>query len=279
MDLEKALRRYREDRFTDEDIERSTGLSERAWRELIKLGVVRTIAERRGPGRIRLCDATTFKRGAVIAAVNKAGLSLAVSARIAYFLPFHTLLYSVCDPSVILLQHSAHLDPDTGLPPRLEQPKVNWFDPAKRADADVESDWFVEIYDGRFVGVIYKPRDKATIFGDLREERTRFVAWVPLHRRAHLIGSVIEELARELLSDRFVDFVAEWEDPTIWSKELSRLGYEFEKHDPNNDPLRITAEAASRGPVFKTTINISLTLRKALRRLLGIDPAGTRALK
>jgi hypothetical protein len=44
------------------------------------------------------------------------------------------------------------------------------------------------------------------------------------------------------------------------------------KHDTDTDPLCIEAEAAARSPLFKTTINISLAVRRALRRYLGIEP-------
>lgn len=53
MDSDEALRRYREDRFTDDDVTRCTGLTVRAWRELIKTRAVRTIEEGRGPRRVQ----------------------------------------------------------------------------------------------------------------------------------------------------------------------------------------------------------------------------------
>ena len=274
-DLDHALRRYRENRFNDDDVTRCTGLTVRAWRELIKHKAVRTVAERRGPGRTRLCDATVFKRAAVISALNGAGLSLAVAGRVAYFWPLHTLFYSVCDPSTILLQHSAEVDPKTGLPPAIELPKVNWFDPVKPAMADPETDWLIEIYDGRYVAAVYNSnvKDESTIFGDLRNEGTHFVAWFPHRRRGQFTAGAIGEIARELLPyHRFIDFVAESEDPIRWTKELMLLNYEFEKHDTDADPLCVAADATAASPVFKTTINITLALRKALRRYLGIEP-------
>lgn len=277
MDLDDALRRYGQNCFTDDDVSRGTGLSVRAWRELIKVGAVRTVTERRGPGRVRLCEANVFKRAAVIAALNQIGLSLAVSGRIAYFIPFHTVLYEMCDPGRVLFQTSADADPETGLRPRVKQPRVNWFDANTPAKADPQTDWLIDVYENRFVGVRYRAEDEPAMFGDLRRERTSFVAWLPLHPRAHFMRSTIAELAKERLpsSNRFVDFVVEWEDPTKGSKELGRLGYEFEKHDTNDDPLRMAAEAAVRSPLIATTINITLAIRKALRRYLGIEPAAT----
>ena len=53
MDFDEALRRYRKGLFKDRDVTRCTGLSVRAWRELIKVGAVRTVTENRGPGRVR----------------------------------------------------------------------------------------------------------------------------------------------------------------------------------------------------------------------------------
>ncbi len=284
MDLTDALRRYRERRFTDEDVTGCTSLSVRAWRELIKHKVVQTITERRGrriakrrgPGRVRLCDETVFKRATVIAALNQTGLGLPVAGRVAYFFPFHTFLYTVCDPSTVLLQRSAGvLDAKTGLPPRVQHPKVDWFDPSKPARADPDADWLIEIYDGRFVAAIYNPKvkDERTIFGDLRQDGARFVAWYPYRRRDQITGSVIGELARELLPyHRFIDYVADYEDPTKWRKELKSLNCEYEKHDTDDDPLCIAADAAACSPLFKTTINVTLAIRKALRRYLGIEP-------
>jgi hypothetical protein len=270
MDFVNALRRYRRDRFTDEDIVRCTGLTGRAWRELIKLGAVRTVTQRRGPGRIRLCDATTFKRASLIATLNKSGISLPVSGQIAYFLPFHTLLYEICDPARIALEGSANVNPQTGLPPRVKHRKVDWFDLDKPAKTDPKSDWLIEIYEARFVGVKYAAKNAPAIFGDLRETGTSFVAWFPNDARVRFTRSVIAELAQERLPSgaRLIDFVMEWEDPTPWSKDLRILGYKYEKHGRDQDPLHLAAEAAALNPAVKTTINVSLAIKKALRLYL-----------
>jgi len=270
MNFNGALRRYREDRFTDLDIVRCTGLSVRAWRELIKLGSVRTVTENRGRGRIRLCDAIVFKRATVIAALNRVGFSLAVSGQIAYCLPFHTLLFTICDPKTILFQCSADVDPSTGLPPRVE-PKSDWFDPEKPAKADPQTDWQIEIYDGRYVGCIYNVNDEPKIFGDLRYNCTSFVAWFPWRRRPRF-SEMTEEILKTLPYLRFVDFVEDWENPLKFSKELKILGYKYENHDADHDPLYVSAGATIQSPVYKVTVNISLAIRKALRRYLGLEP-------
>jgi hypothetical protein len=277
MDFDDAIRRYCEDRFTDDDVMRCTGLSVRAWRELIKLKAVRSEEVGRGPGRVRICDRTNLKRAAVISGLNQAGFSLAVAGQIAFFLPYHTLLYEVCDPIAILLQHSAQIDPKSGSASRLERPMADWFDPILPAKAEAEVDWLIEIFDGRFVGVRYDGgKDAITFFGDLREQATRFTAWLPYPRRDQFAGGAIERMAQQLRGDGLIRFVAQWEDhskwPKKWIKELDRFGYQLEHHESKIDPLCMAAEAALRSPIFKTTINPTLGIRKALRRYLGIEP-------
>jgi hypothetical protein len=272
-DFNDALLRYRQGRFTGEDITRCTGVSVRAFRELIKLKALRTVPARGGRGRIRLCDQSAFKRAAVIGALNKSGLNLAVAGQIAYWCPFHTLLYAMCDPFVVLFQRSIEIDAKTGLPPRVARPTVDWFDPAKPAKAEPAIDWLIQIFDGRFIGVCYEgTKGPKTIFGDLRQDAKRVVAWLPRPRPEQLKGSAIVEMTRELLPTRFVDFVAEWEDPAKWPRELKSIGYDYDKCGID-DPLHITAQAAVQSPVIVTTINVTLALRKALRRYLGIEPA------
>jgi hypothetical protein len=280
MEFDQALYRYRQDRFTDQDVTRCTGLSVRAWRELIKLKAVRTEEEKygRGPGRIRTCDAHTLKRAAVISALHQSGLSLAVAGQIAHIMPLHTLLYAVCDPLTILFQYSAELDPNTGLPPRLQRPMAHWFDPGKPAIAEPDTDWLVEIFDGRFVGVRYDARNgPATIFGDLRQQATRFIGWLPFPGR-QFAGGAIERMAQEVRGAGFIKFIADYEDPAKWLKKLHGLGYRFENHDGEADPLRVAAESAAQDPIFKITVNVTLVVRKALRRYLGIEPPAHRRI-
>jgi hypothetical protein len=271
--LDDALRRYRKARFSDRDITHCTGLSQRAWRELISMRAVRTVTEARGRGVVRLCNATVFKRAAVIGVLNRAGLNLAVSGQMAYFLPFHTALYEICDPCTILLPSSAAVDPETGLPPPVKEPTAVWFAPDKPAKAEPESDWVLEIYEGRFVGAIYDAQEEPTMFGDLREKGASFVAWFPFRRRGRRWGTAVDAfLKRRPL--RMMDFVAQWEEPTRWPKELKSLGYKYEKHNREDDHLCKTAEHAAQSPVFKTRINITLAIRIALRKYLGIEPSG-----
>ena len=111
MSLAERLRDYRVDRFTDEDVVRCTGLSARGLRELIKFGVIRTTENVRGRGHVRLCDATVFKRVAMIAALNRAGFSLAVAGGIAFF-PFRTALFDICDAGNVSVEGATDANTD-----------------------------------------------------------------------------------------------------------------------------------------------------------------------
>jgi len=261
MTFNEALRQYRHGAFTDQDVIRCTGLSGRAYRELIKVGAVRTSTEKPGPGRVRVCDATTFKRLAVISQINQAGFSLAAAGKIAFFFPLDHLVYNIVDPRTILLETTAEIDPERGLPPRLKKPKADWFEKGKPAKADPENDWLIKIYDGRFVGCIYPEEpDGPLIYGDLRLT-SQFAAWLPFHQ---YIGPGAAK-----------NRLAKWQDPRRSADRIDPrfLEYKFEDHSAKKDALGLAAEAAVRSPLFETTINVSLAIRKALRRYLGLEPA------
>ena len=266
----EVLLRYSAGFFTDDDVTRCTGLTVRAWREMIKLGAVRTCTEKRGPGRVRTCDATTFKRAAIIAVLNQAGFSLAMAGQMAYLLPLDALLYEIWDPCFILLDATAKVEPETGLPPRLKMPKANWFDLDRAATADPEIDWLIGIYNGRFVAITYGG-GKPSIYGDIRSAGTRFVAWYQFHKQHQMTEGATAHFSREQIA---VD-IAKWEHPFHLSDRLDPgfLDYQYEDHDGDDDALYHAAEAAARSPLFTTTINVTLAIRKALRRYLGIEPA------
>ena len=137
---------------------------------------------------------------------------------------------------------------------------------------DPKTDWLVQIHDRRFVSVVYRPAEKPVVFGDLREEGTKFVAWVPHYAKSQFVRSVVAQLAMEWApaGDRYPDVVSEWEEPTKDARELRSLGYEYETLGAD-DPLRRAAQATVRNPLFTTTINISLAIRRAIRRYLDIE--------
>ena len=95
-----------------------------------------------------LCDATVFKRAATIAALNRAGFSLAVAGRIAYFLPFHTVLFEICDPGNVSPKGATDADTRRALPLRFRNPNASWFNPNQPAKADPKPiGWFRSMID------------------------------------------------------------------------------------------------------------------------------------
>ena len=139
------------------------------------------------------------------------------------------------------LERSADVNPETGLPPRVVQPKADWFDPDTPAKAELESDWLLEIYEDRFVAVIYSAKQEPVIFGDLRKEATYFVAWIPFLKRVPLDGDASSKQFAKELPPENLDFIVEWEEPTKSADQFKLLHYRYEKHDRDDDPLRMAA--------------------------------------
>jgi hypothetical protein len=260
--FEQALLRYRADVFTDADVTGCTGLPERSIRELIKVGAVRTRSEDRGAGRTRTFDATTFKRLAILAAVNSAGFSLKLAGQITYLLPSDDDLYRIHDPINVLFDTTTHGDPGDQLPPRLDKPKRDWFDQAKPATPEPQSDWQLEIFDGRFVALVCQNGRFRFIYGDLRKQGTEFVTWLPFHAQLDTTTSTEAGV------------VPKWAGNRKWADRIDPrfLDYRYECHDGGDDPLLLAGYAAAWRPIFKTTINMSLAIRLALRIYLGLDP-------
>jgi hypothetical protein len=266
-DFKQALARYRCNRFTDADVIRCTGFPKRSVRELIKVRAVRTLSDSRGgAGHMRTFDATTFKRLAIASALHDAGSSLTLAGQLAYQLPGERRLFAHYDPINVLCDTRV-VNSQGELPPLLTTPLFDWFDADKPAAADPENDQLLEIYDGRFVALTSKQLSEPLIYGDLRAERTKFVSWWPFQSHTSAVFST------------HADVAPKWEDPHVEANRIDPafLNYHYEPHhyEPHHDetdPLMREARAAAQRPVFKTSINISLALRLALRRYLGLEP-------
>ena len=200
MSLAERLRDYRVGRFTDEDVVRCTGLSARGWRELIKFGVVRTITENdRGRGHVRLCDATVFKRAAIIAALNRGRLQPSGGWPDCVF---RALSYWSCLKFAIQatsrLEGATVSDTDRVMPLRLRKANARLVQPEQDRPRPIprQIGWF-KIHDRRFVSVVYRPAKKPVVFGDLREEGAKFVAWVPHNAKSQFVRSIVAQLAME----------------------------------------------------------------------------------
>jgi predicted phage terminase large subunit-like protein len=207
---------------------------------------------------------------------------LPVSGRIAYLLPFDTLLYATLDPCTIPPSGRGRCGSHFRASTTTRTAEGRLVRPRTAPKPDPENDWLIEIYEGRFVGIILGAKDKDVplIYGDLRSEGTRFVSWFPFHQQNQFSGAT-EEIAPALLHYKAGGSVAKWEHPFRWSDRLDPdfLDYQYEDHGGEDDPLGAAGEGHCPQPVFKTTVNVALAVRKALRRYLGIEPAAVASEK
>jgi hypothetical protein len=168
----------------------------------------------------------------------------------------------------VLFDTTVSVDGGRELPPRLESPRFDWFDPAKPATADPDNDWLLEIYDGRFVALVFQRRRGRLIYGDLRRAGTEFVSWWPF--QAQLID----------YPPGNGDVAPKWEGKRLSADRIDPkfLNYRYEDHVDDDDPLKRMGYAAAQRPILTITINMTLAIRLALRRYLGIEPLARTSL-
>lgn len=251
LHLDEALRWYWQNRFSADDVTRATGLTERAQRELLKAGVIQAIPQART--KARLLDSKMVKRIAVIAPLNSCGLSLVVSGQIVFAAPmFEDMLFKfLYDPIVALLE--GERDPVTFMP--LERRKdCRDFDPAVPAAADPEHDWTIDILNNRYVAVGSGP--VSVVFGEISSDKTHFSLW----KKA--VDGLIQNYGtpEEKFTPRYE-----------YDKSMSSDILNFHIKDTTEEEEE-KAKLASVNSVTKISVNVSLSLKIAMRRLLYIDP-------
>jgi hypothetical protein len=249
---DRTLFWYYESRFTAADVTRASALSERSQRVLAKLGILQPIPQEL-PHK-RLFDSRMVKRASAIAPLNQLKLSLEVAGRIVYAAPIlEDLTFGIIDPWDITFDAGSEFDHKTKLWERRKAPhnRDKWFDP-KFPVAEDEADYFIEIINGRYVGCRVSRKDPPGVFGELVDDMTCFVWW----RRAvpHMGPSVGEAKPQ-------------WQYDQSMSAEMLR-SFDF-KDDTDEDEA--AAKAACENPISQITINASVALRAALRRLVFVD--------
>jgi len=112
------------------------------------------------------------------------------------------------------------------------------------------------------VALVFNRRRGPLFYGDLRKAGTAFVSWWPFQSHTSAVFSTDADVGPK------------WEDPRLAADRIDPrfLNYREERHDDDDDPLMLSARAAAERPVFKTSINITLAIRLALRRYLGLEP-------
>jgi hypothetical protein len=261
MDFEDALFWYRQDRFTADDVTRATGLSERSQRELLKLGIISAVPQAKT--KARLLTSRMVKRAAVIAPLNKSGLSLQVAGKIvSAALMLEDFYFDMIDPWNAAFDAAGPFDHATGLFPRRAQllDCDKWIEPDAPKKTD-ELDYRIVIIDTRFVVI-----GDLGVSGELTPDLTDFIWWDNVmydHVKGRVKGGVLQLSVRGTNDHSPVPFGTF--DVTEDPKTIP-----FTVKTPTTKDEEEAAQAKE-NPVSMLTINASLTLHIALRRLLYMD--------
>jgi hypothetical protein len=261
MNFDEAILWYRQDRFTAEDVTRATGLSERSQRELLKLGIVSAIPQAKT--KQRLLTARMLKRATVIAPFNKNGLSLQVAGKIVSVAAMlEDLYFDAIDPWEAVFDAAGEFDHATGLRPRRAQLRDcdKWLERnAPKTTEDI--DYLISIVDTRFVVI-----GDLGVSGELTPDLTDFLLW------DHAYYSHVKESAKDTVLHLSVRGIRDHSPVPFGTFDVTK--------NPKTIPFRIKTPTsrdeeevaqAKKNPVSMLTINASLALRIALRRLLYID--------
>jgi hypothetical protein len=209
-----------------------------------------------------------LKRAAVIAHLNRAGLSLGVAGRIVYAAPYlENLEFQVVDPWEVYCDAPPEFSPGEGL--KIIRPvpdRRTWFHPA-HAPAPFRTDYFLYIVNSRFVMLgADKP---SSPYGELTPDLTDFIWWER--------GMFDVNRERSLRNGEMRVSVKGWHDhakPPFGTFESTAdpktTRFTVKKFSEEDEAA---AREASETAVSKLSINASLALRIALRRLLCIEPS------
>jgi hypothetical protein len=249
MDLESAVAWYGNSDFGADDMLRATGLSERSQRELLKLGILQAVPQSRTA--TRLFSQRMLKRAALIWPLHEhGGLNLQVSGKVVYADGMlESLLFDIIDPwqAREQLQRSA---------PHAEK-QWRWF--SEQEDPVAEpGDYFISVINRHYIASGLDEVLRA--YGYLTEDRSDVVVYR---------GAVFDELINP--SGKMPAWSASEYHPKSALVGKSRR---FKSKNLNEAERDVVARVL-KSPLSKFSVNASLTLKLALRRLLRIKgPSG-----
>lgn len=235
--------------FTDQQVTAACDLHLDNLRKLITWRAVIPIVGGGGRGKTRKWSLMRANRITVIATIFNAGFSLRMAHTITYCAPLDRLFFAL-NPSAL-----------TGGAIK----KEGWLDPDNSKIRVNPQDWYLDIANGQFVYV--RGPDLLWCIGRIGDHGTRFISNEPVHA-AYSKDRVTPEhwedypQAFQTLQKRNL---AKWENPFSPEDRINpdSLAYSY---DPDLD--HELAERAHANPRSLTTINISLSVRIALRKLL-----------
>ena len=246
--------------FTDQQVTTACGMHQDNLRRLITWKAVIPVQARGGRGRVRLWSMGHVRRISIVSTLFNAGFSLRMAHTIAYCLPFENLL-EVYEPN-----HLIAGDGDLR----------GWYVP-ENAAVQVESDDFlVEVINTKFVfyrgrgGIVLLDDDEedSKCFGRLNDSRTRFIGLVNLRARRKLLYADPDWLAQLPEDSPFRrDQFLKWNDPLYPMDQIdpNSLAYEYDQYFSEDQ-----AKDAQERPISRQIINLGLSIRIAMRRLLDL---------
>jgi hypothetical protein len=245
MDLESAITWYGNSHFNAADMHRATGLPERSQRELLKLGILQAIPQSRTA--TRLFDSRMLKRAALICPLHEhGGLSLKVSGKLVYAeINLESLLFDVIDP------WQAREQLVNGAPGAEKQ--WRWFISSENPAAEPD-DYYIALINRHYVAS--GPAGSLRVYGHLTEDRTDVVVYR---------GAVWDELVTPSGS------VPDWSPSEFHPRSALTDNSRIFKSKTASKSERDAVKRALDSPISKFSVNASLTLRMAMRRLLKID--------
>ena len=251
--------------FTDQQVTEACGLHVDNLRQLITWKAVVPAQSGGGRGKIRLWTAAHVRRISVTATLFNAGFSLKLAHTIAYCIPEDHWL-DIYEPDVLAVSS-----------PEIQ--KLGWYDRGKSKIKINLEDCYVDIVNRKFI--FLRASKKIFIFdfnrgehhiiecfGRLNSNKTRFISRVPVHQMyeasEHDPTAVVGRAYGRAYPKRTL---AKWEDKQTLVDLIDpkSLVYEYAKRFDLNK-----ANAAYASPIVKEEINISLGLRIAMRRVLGL---------
>jgi hypothetical protein len=244
MDLESAIAWYGRGHFNAADMQRATGLSERSQRELLKLGILQAVPQSRTA--TRLINSRMLKRAALIYPLHEHGsLSLQVSGKLVYAnMILESLLFDEIDP-----WQAYHRMVDKG--PEADR---EWHRLTSSSNPVTEpGDYYIALINRHYVAS--GSAGSLLVYGHLTEDHTDVVVYR---------GAVWDELIRP--SGKIPD----WSDSEFHPRSALTGNSRLFKSKSASKSERDAVKQALDSPISKFSVNASLTLRMAMRRLLRI---------
>jgi hypothetical protein len=244
MDLESAITWYRSGHFNAADMQRATGLSERSQRELLKLGILQAVPRSRTA--TRLFNSRMLKRAALIYPLHEHGsFSLQVSGKLVYAnIILESLLFDEIDP---WQAHDRMVDKVPGA-------EGEWHRLTSSKNPVAEpGDYFIALINRHYVASGLA--ESVDVYGHLTEARTDVVVY-----RGAVWDELIEPSGK----------VRDWSDSEFHPRSALTGNSRLFKSKSAGKSERDAVKQALDSPISKFSVNASLTLRMAMRRLLKI---------